>query len=108
MGGTKGTMRLKKPRVGEEQDDVSATIPLSPRCSALTDAVSRALDNIGHVYARIGRFQQAINTYVQLSRTGIGGWSDPGHGSSAVCSHCSSTWEIFTPEPFAIKSVIES
>ncbi|XP_041883819.1 outer dynein arm-docking complex subunit 4 isoform X1 [Corvus kubaryi] len=33
------------------------------RKNALTDAVSRALDNIGHVYARIGRFQQAINTW---------------------------------------------
>uniref|UniRef100_A0A8C9MWT5 Outer dynein arm-docking complex subunit 4 n=1 Tax=Serinus canaria TaxID=9135 RepID=A0A8C9MWT5_SERCA len=29
----------------------------------LTDAISRALDNIGHVYARIGKFQQAINTW---------------------------------------------
>ncbi|NWT82073.1 TTC25 protein, partial [Lanius ludovicianus] len=33
------------------------------RKNALTDAVSRALGNIGHVYARIGRFQQAINTW---------------------------------------------
>ncbi|NWW09383.1 TTC25 protein, partial [Oreocharis arfaki] len=33
------------------------------RKNALTDAESRALDNIGHVYARIGRFQQAINTW---------------------------------------------
>lgn len=54
--------RLKKGRVGEEQDDVSASIPLSLCRSALTDAVSRALDNIGHVYARMGKFQQAINT----------------------------------------------
>uniref|UniRef100_A0A674IIZ1 Outer dynein arm-docking complex subunit 4 n=1 Tax=Terrapene triunguis TaxID=2587831 RepID=A0A674IIZ1_9SAUR len=30
----------------------------------LPDAVSRALDNIGRVYARIGKFQQAIDTYV--------------------------------------------
>ncbi|NXL13452.1 TTC25 protein, partial [Setophaga kirtlandii] len=29
----------------------------------LPDAMSRALDNIGHVYARIGKFQQAINTW---------------------------------------------
>ncbi|KAM7029980.1 outer dynein arm-docking complex subunit 4 [Acridotheres tristis] len=33
------------------------------RQNSLTDAVSRALDNIGHVYARIGKFQQAINTW---------------------------------------------
>ncbi|XP_053821468.1 outer dynein arm-docking complex subunit 4 [Vidua chalybeata] len=33
------------------------------RQNALTDAVSRALDNIGHVYARISKFQQAINTW---------------------------------------------
>ncbi|NWT97252.1 TTC25 protein, partial [Urocynchramus pylzowi] len=33
------------------------------RQNALPDAVSRALDNIGHVYARIGKFQQAINTW---------------------------------------------
>ncbi|NWV06291.1 TTC25 protein, partial [Ptilonorhynchus violaceus] len=33
------------------------------RQNALPDAESRALDNIGHVYARIGRFQQAINTW---------------------------------------------
>ncbi|NXP64031.1 TTC25 protein, partial [Chloropsis cyanopogon] len=33
------------------------------RQHALTDAVSRALDNIGHVYARIGKFQQAIDTW---------------------------------------------
>ncbi|NXH92580.1 TTC25 protein, partial [Edolisoma coerulescens] len=33
------------------------------RKNALTDAVSRALDNIGHVYARIGKFQQAISTW---------------------------------------------
>ncbi|NXO15075.1 TTC25 protein, partial [Oriolus oriolus] len=33
------------------------------RKNALTDAVSRALDNIGHVYARMGRFQQAINAW---------------------------------------------
>ncbi|NWU41949.1 TTC25 protein, partial [Hylia prasina] len=33
------------------------------RQNALTDSVSRALDNIGHVYARIGKFQQAINTW---------------------------------------------
>ncbi|NWX57268.1 TTC25 protein, partial [Promerops cafer] len=33
------------------------------RKNALTDAVSRALDNIGHVYARMGKFQQAINTW---------------------------------------------
>ncbi|KAF4787492.1 hypothetical protein TURU_170275 [Turdus rufiventris] len=63
MGSTKGTVRLKKPRVSEKQEDVSATIRLSPCLSALTDAVSRALDNIGHVYARIGKFQQAINTW---------------------------------------------
>ncbi|NWV60006.1 TTC25 protein, partial [Malurus elegans] len=35
------------------------------RQNALPDAVSRALDNIGHVYARLGRFQQAINTWEQ-------------------------------------------
>nr|XP_041577497.1 outer dynein arm-docking complex subunit 4 isoform X2 [Taeniopygia guttata] len=29
----------------------------------LTEAMSRALDNIGHVYARTGKFQQAINTW---------------------------------------------
>ncbi|KAF2979061.1 hypothetical protein EK904_012389 [Melospiza melodia maxima] len=29
---------------------------------SLTDSVSRALDNIGHVYARLGKFQQAIST----------------------------------------------
>ncbi|NXT71672.1 TTC25 protein, partial [Chaetops frenatus] len=33
------------------------------RQNALTDAVSRALDNIGHVYARMGKFQQAINSW---------------------------------------------
>ncbi|NXC05413.1 TTC25 protein, partial [Orthonyx spaldingii] len=33
------------------------------RQNALPDAVSRALDNVGHVYARLGRFQQAINTW---------------------------------------------
>ncbi|NWH36753.1 TTC25 protein, partial [Chloropsis hardwickii] len=33
------------------------------RQNVLPDAVSRALDNIGHVYARIGKFQQAINTW---------------------------------------------
>ncbi|NXB82185.1 TTC25 protein, partial [Donacobius atricapilla] len=33
------------------------------RQNALPDAVSRALDNIGHVYAQIGKFQQAINTW---------------------------------------------
>ncbi|XP_039553115.1 outer dynein arm-docking complex subunit 4 isoform X4 [Passer montanus] len=33
------------------------------RQNTLTDAVSRALDNIGHVYARSGKFQQAINTW---------------------------------------------
>ncbi|NXY08049.1 TTC25 protein, partial [Pteruthius melanotis] len=31
--------------------------------NALTDAVSRALDNIGHVHARTGRFHQAINAW---------------------------------------------
>lgn len=73
MGNTKGTVRLKKCRVSEEQDYVSATIPLSPCLSALTEAMSRALDNIGHVYARTGKFQQAINTYVQPSSKGIRG-----------------------------------
>ncbi|NXT04113.1 TTC25 protein, partial [Prunella fulvescens] len=33
------------------------------RENTLPDAVSRALDNIGHVYARIGKFQQAINSW---------------------------------------------
>ncbi|NWR02392.1 TTC25 protein, partial [Paradoxornis webbianus] len=33
------------------------------RQNALTDGVSRALDHIGHVYARIGKFQQAINAW---------------------------------------------
>ncbi|NWQ61569.1 TTC25 protein, partial [Neopipo cinnamomea] len=33
------------------------------RQNALPDSVSRALDNIGRVYARTGRFQQAINTW---------------------------------------------
>ncbi|NXS26127.1 TTC25 protein, partial [Pomatostomus ruficeps] len=33
------------------------------RHNALPDAMSRALDNIGHVYARLGKFQQAINTW---------------------------------------------
>ncbi|NXU45051.1 TTC25 protein, partial [Drymodes brunneopygia] len=33
------------------------------RQNGLTDAVSRALDNIGHVYARMGKFQQAITTW---------------------------------------------
>ncbi|NXK70248.1 TTC25 protein, partial [Sylvietta virens] len=33
------------------------------RQNDLTDAESRALDNIGHVYARIGKFQQAIDTW---------------------------------------------
>ncbi|NXK41299.1 TTC25 protein, partial [Piprites chloris] len=35
------------------------------RQNALPDSVSRALDNIGRVYARTGRFQQAINTWEQ-------------------------------------------
>uniref|UniRef100_A0A8C3R620 Outer dynein arm-docking complex subunit 4 n=1 Tax=Cyanoderma ruficeps TaxID=181631 RepID=A0A8C3R620_9PASS len=47
----------------ERTDHVSATIPLSPCLSALTDGVSRALDHIGHVYARIGKFQQAVNAW---------------------------------------------
>uniref|UniRef100_A0A8C3R5V7 Outer dynein arm-docking complex subunit 4 n=1 Tax=Cyanoderma ruficeps TaxID=181631 RepID=A0A8C3R5V7_9PASS len=33
------------------------------RQHALTDGVSRALDHIGHVYARIGKFQQAVNAW---------------------------------------------
>ncbi|XP_010584029.1 PREDICTED: tetratricopeptide repeat protein 25 [Haliaeetus leucocephalus] len=33
------------------------------RQNDLPDAVSRALDNIGRVYARIGKFQQAIDTW---------------------------------------------
>ncbi|NWS04445.1 TTC25 protein, partial [Motacilla alba] len=33
------------------------------RQNSLADAESRALDNIGHVYARIGKFQQAITTW---------------------------------------------
>ncbi|XP_027751842.1 tetratricopeptide repeat protein 25 [Empidonax traillii] len=33
------------------------------RQNALPDSMSRALDNIGRVYARTGRFQQAINTW---------------------------------------------
>ncbi|PKU29141.1 tetratricopeptide repeat protein hypothetical protein [Limosa lapponica baueri] len=33
------------------------------RRSDLPDAVSRALDNIGRVYARMGKFQQAIDTW---------------------------------------------
>ncbi|NWV87598.1 TTC25 protein, partial [Machaerirhynchus nigripectus] len=33
------------------------------RKNALTDAASRALDNIGHVHARMGRFQQAISAW---------------------------------------------
>uniref|UniRef100_A0A8C8EBW3 Outer dynein arm-docking complex subunit 4 n=1 Tax=Otus sunia TaxID=257818 RepID=A0A8C8EBW3_9STRI len=33
------------------------------RQSDLPDAVSRALDNIGRIYARIGKFQQAIDTW---------------------------------------------
>ncbi|KAJ7423390.1 Tetratricopeptide repeat protein 25 [Pitangus sulphuratus] len=33
------------------------------RRNALPDSESRALDNIGRVYARTGRFQQAINTW---------------------------------------------
>ncbi|XP_066192677.1 outer dynein arm-docking complex subunit 4 [Sylvia atricapilla] len=33
------------------------------RQNALTDGVSRALDHIGHVYARTGKFQQAINAW---------------------------------------------
>lgn len=32
----------------------------------LPDAISRALDNIGRVYARIGKFRQAIDTYVKF------------------------------------------
>ncbi|NWW75772.1 TTC25 protein, partial [Climacteris rufus] len=35
------------------------------RHNARPDAASRALDNIGHVYARMGRFQQAIHTWEQ-------------------------------------------
>ncbi|KAM6114837.1 outer dynein arm-docking complex subunit 4 [Phoenicopterus ruber ruber] len=33
------------------------------RQNDLPDAISRALDNIGRVYARIGKFQQAIDTW---------------------------------------------
>ncbi|XP_062451760.1 outer dynein arm-docking complex subunit 4 [Rhea pennata] len=33
------------------------------RQNNLPDAISRALDNIGRVYARIGKFQQAIDTW---------------------------------------------
>lgn len=44
----------------------ATTISFSFQCSDLPDAVSRALDNIGRVYARIGKFQQAIDTYVEL------------------------------------------
>lgn len=44
----------------------ATTISFSFQCSDLPDAVSRALDNIGRVYARIGKFQQAIDTYVKL------------------------------------------
>uniref|UniRef100_A0A8C6XQ82 Outer dynein arm-docking complex subunit 4 n=1 Tax=Naja naja TaxID=35670 RepID=A0A8C6XQ82_NAJNA len=34
----------------------------------LTDAISRALDNIGRVYARMGNFQEAIDTYVEVKQ----------------------------------------
>ncbi|EMP40494.1 Tetratricopeptide repeat protein 25 [Chelonia mydas] len=40
----------------------------------LPDAVSRALDNIGRVYARIGKFQQAIDTWeekIPLAKTSL-------------------------------------
>ncbi|KAJ6660662.1 hypothetical protein lerEdw1_017659 [Lerista edwardsae] len=36
----------------------------------LTDTISRALDNIGRVYARMGSFQDAINTYVEAKAMG--------------------------------------
>lgn len=36
--------------------------PSSPH-SKLPDALSRALDNVGRVYARIGKFEQAIERY---------------------------------------------
>ncbi|XP_074972711.1 outer dynein arm-docking complex subunit 4 isoform X4 [Phalacrocorax aristotelis] len=43
---------------------MSATMSsFSFQCSDLPDAVSRALDNIGRVYARMGKFQQAIDTW---------------------------------------------
>lgn len=42
------------------------TVSFSFQCSNLPDAVSRALDNIGRVYARMGKFQQAVDTYVKL------------------------------------------
>lgn len=46
---------------------MSATmISFSFQRSDLRDAVSRALGNVGRVYARIGKFQQAIDTYVKL------------------------------------------
>ncbi|KFQ94550.1 Tetratricopeptide repeat protein 25, partial [Nipponia nippon] len=44
------------------------------RQNALPDAVSRALDNIGRVYARIGKFQQAIDTWeekVPMARSSL-------------------------------------
>uniref|UniRef100_A0A8C3XMV0 Outer dynein arm-docking complex subunit 4 n=1 Tax=Chelydra serpentina TaxID=8475 RepID=A0A8C3XMV0_CHESE len=47
---------------------------LSFQCSDLPDAVSRALDNIGRVYARIGKFQQAIDTWeekIPLAKTSL-------------------------------------
>ncbi|CAM2108781.1 unnamed protein product [Caretta caretta] len=40
----------------------------------LPDAISRALDNIGRVYARIGKFQQAIDTWeekIPLAKTSL-------------------------------------
>jgi len=47
-------------------ETLSATmVSFSFQRSNLPDAVSRALGNVGRVYARIGKFQQAIDTYVK-------------------------------------------
>lgn len=40
----------------------SEQLAVLPPLSDLPDAKSRALDNIGRVFARVGKFQQAIDT----------------------------------------------
>ncbi|XP_074835113.1 outer dynein arm-docking complex subunit 4 isoform X1 [Carettochelys insculpta] len=68
-----GNAQIEMGQMGEALQSHTMDLEIA-RENDLPDAISRALDNIGRVYARIGKFQQAIDTWeekIPLAKTSL-------------------------------------
>ncbi|XP_028930964.1 outer dynein arm-docking complex subunit 4 [Ornithorhynchus anatinus] len=67
-----GNAQMELGQMGAALQSYRRDLDIARQCN-LPDSESRALDNIGRVYAKLGKFQQAITTWeekIPLARTG--------------------------------------